>query len=120
MRASMLESMVGAPANDDERMEHRFGRRYHCGSPVRLSAGDGLDADARLSNVSLSGACIQTTLELPPFCLVSLTKTVDDGSTVELLASVVRSDARGVGVEWSETPVRSICQLLGCPRPCHA
>ena len=101
-------------------MEHRFGRRYACGSPVRISAGDEASGDGQLVNVSMSGAYLQTELDLPLFALISLVKIrKDDRTPVELLASVVRRDGRGVGVEWCETPGRSICHVLGCPHPCH-
>ena len=31
-------------------MEHRFGRRFRCGSAVRLSVGTGLTGPGRLAN----------------------------------------------------------------------
>jgi hypothetical protein len=101
------------------RMEHRFGRRYPCGSSVRISAGAASEAHGWLLNVSMSGAYIRTALDPPPFSLVSVTRIRDDDASIELLASVVRRDANGVGIEWCETPASSICHLLGCPRPCH-
>ena len=101
-------------------MEHRFGRRYACGAPVRISAADEIAGGGRLVNVSMSGAYLQTALDLPLYALVSLVKVrKDDHTPVELMASVVRRDNGGVGVEWCETPARSICHVLGCPHPCH-
>lgn len=101
-------------------MEHRFGRRYACGAPVRISAGAESEGAGRLVNVSMSGAYIQTALDLPLFAPVSIVKVrKDDHTPVELQASVVRRDNGGVGVEWCETPGRSICHVLGCPHPCH-
>ena len=109
-----------APARIGPRMEHRFGWRYPCGAPVRISGGAGLAGEGLLLNVSMSGACIQTALDLPPSALVSLTRIrEDDHTAVELLASVVRRTVDGVGVEWCETPGCSICRVLGCPHPCH-
>jgi hypothetical protein len=111
---------AAAPARVGSRMEHRFGRRYSCGESVRICAGDRVTGIGRLVNVSMSGAYVQSTMNLPPFLRVSLIKPrADDGTHVELLASVVRGDAGGFAVEWCETPACSICQLLGCPQPCH-
>ncbi|HTU67575.1 MAG TPA: PilZ domain-containing protein [Steroidobacteraceae bacterium] len=99
-------------------MEHRFGRRLSCGTRVRLTAGEGIAGAGRLVNVSLSGAYIETSLDLPPFSLLEISS---DGRprAVELLASVVRKDATGVGVEWCETPSCSICRIFGCAQPCE-
>jgi hypothetical protein len=109
-----LAAPVGPP------MEHRFGKRYACGARVQIASGAGIAGAGRLSNVSLSGAYIQTGLKLPTCALVSVTKLrADDHRSIELQASVVRSDAGGFAVEWCETPACSICQLLGCPRPCR-
>src|SRR4051812_25020505 len=112
MQAFKLDEQAAiSPATVEPPMEHRFGRRYSCGAPVQISSGSGAWGDGRLLNVSMSGAHVQTALHLPPFSLVSLTKRCGD-TTVELRASVVRQDAGGIGVEWCETPTRSICQLL--------
>jgi hypothetical protein len=100
-------------------MEHRFGRRYTCGTRVALSAGVGLVGDGRLRNVSLSGAYVETTLDLPLSATVAIEKICDGQRGIDLLAWVVRKDAEGVGIEWCETPARSICQTMGCARPCR-
>jgi hypothetical protein len=108
------------PWNRPHTMEHRFGRRFTCGTNVTVSAGAGIAGGGRLLNVSLSGAYIQTTVDLPLFGLVAVEKACGPERAVDLFASVVRKDADGVGVEWCETPARSICQTLGCARPCHS
>jgi len=43
----------------------------------------------------------------------------EHGKAVELRASVVRKGAGGVGIEWCETPARSICRIFGCTRHCE-
>jgi hypothetical protein len=100
-------------------MEHRFGRRSVCGSVVRISAGTGIAGVGRLRDVSLSGAYVQTALDLPLYGLLSLTRATPEESGIELLAAVVRRDANGVGVEWCETPACSICRIFGCAQPCE-
>lgn len=113
-------AMQRLPWNRPHTMEHRFGRRFPCGTHVTVSAGAGIAGGGRLLNVSLSGAYIQTVVDLPLFGLVVVKKACADERAIDLFASVVRKDARGVGVEWCETPARSICQTLGCARPCAA
>lgn len=100
-------------------MDHRFGRRIPCGTPVAISAGTVILGAGRLRNVSLSGAFVETALDLPPFSQIAIEKQCEGGRDIQLLASVVRKDADGVGIEWCETPSRSICLTLGCPRPCR-
>lgn len=94
-------------------MEHRWGRRIACGAVARLSVGAGVSGTARLRDVSLSGAFIETALQLPTFA--QLTILVRE---TEVQASVVRIEACGVGVEWIEMEQRAICPLLGCKNPC--
>jgi hypothetical protein len=101
-----------------ERMEHRFGRRFRCGTSVRVAADGGSEAEGRLANVSLSGAYLQTTMELPPFAAIDICAN-RAGRAIELRACVVRRDPGGVGIEWCETPARSICQIFGCTRTCE-
>jgi len=98
-------------------MEHRFGRRFRCGTAVRVSAGTALAGRGRLVNVSLSGAYLQTALDLPLYASVEVAK--DGDGAVRLLASVVRKDATGVGIEWCETPSCSICRTFGCSKHCE-
>jgi len=43
----------------------------------------------------------------------------DGDGAVRLLASVVRKDATGVGIEWCETPSCSICRTFGCSKHCE-
>lgn len=100
-------------------MEHRFGRRVPCGTPVAISAGADLVGVGRLRDVSLSGAFVETVVNLPLFARVAIEKQCEGGRGIELRASVVRKDTDGVGIEWCETPSRSICLTLGCPRPCR-
>jgi hypothetical protein len=98
-------------------MEHRFGERFRCGTTVRLSCA-GVAGRGRLVNVSLSGAYLQTTLDLAPYATLEVTRDVDCGRRIVLTASVVRRDRGGFGVEWCETPGRSICQIFGCGKQC--
>jgi hypothetical protein len=101
------------------RMDHRFGRRFECGTPVRLTAASGLAGQGRMRDVSLSGAFVETALDLPLFTQVSLFRTTPANRVIEMRGSVVRRDHTGFGVEWCETPPGSICEVFGCPHPCR-
>jgi hypothetical protein len=101
-------------------MEHRFGQRFRCGTGVRISAADGISGHGRLANVSLSGAFLETRVDLPLYATIEIARPGERGGAVRRLASVVRRDHGGFGVEWCETPTRSICQIFGCGKQCPA
>jgi hypothetical protein len=106
----------------DPRMEHRWGQRRSCRARVRVSAGAGVAATVRVRNVSISGAFLETTLRLPLFSQVDIAVLRGDGSThgVEFAASVVRAEPGGIGIEWCEPVLGSICPALGCTMQCGA
>jgi hypothetical protein len=84
-------------------MEHRWGQRVVTKVLVRVKGGPYGCAPGRLLNVSVSGALIETTLELPPATRIMIeTATVIAGleSTCELRAGVVRAGSGVIGVEW--------------------
>lgn len=101
-------------------MEHRWGRRRPCCARVRLSTGGGVSGLGRLGNVSMSGAFLETALPLPLFTQLAIALLRDDGATHELefTAVVVRRDANGVGIEWSDPIAGSICRALNCDIDC--
>jgi len=86
---------------------------------VRLGSGGAELGMGNLANVSLSGAFLETALELPLFATLEISSDAGCDRRVQLLASVVRRDRNGVGVEWCETPARSICSIFGCTRHCE-
>ena len=99
-------------------MDHRFGRRFECGTPIHIAAGS-QDGEARLRDVSLSGAFLETSMKLPLFAQVLLLRTTPAHRVIEMRGSVVRRDATGYGIEWCDTPRAPICQVFGCPHPCR-
>ena len=100
-------------------MEHRFGQRFRCGTVVGLSASNGISGRGRLVNVSLSGAYLETSLRLPLFATVEVRSEANGRAGAARSGSVVRKDAGGVGIEWCETPVCSICEIFGCGKRCE-
>ena len=101
-------------------MEHRWGQRMKCRARVRLSAGDDINGAGRVRDISSSGAFIETALALSAHTPVRLVVLGNESAahTVEIIASVVRVDRDGVGVEWCETAAGSICAAVGCTVRC--
>jgi len=114
------QSVQRANPPHPDTMEHRFGRRYSCGTSVTLSAGGGLVGVGHMMDVSLSGTFVETALDLPLSTLVMLEKSCGERRGVVLAGLVVRKDADGIGVEWCDTPSRSICETLDCQQRCGA
>jgi len=132
MKASGIQSPVTWPrfairtaesaTRPDPGMEHRWGQRKCCRARVCVSAGAGASGSARMRDVSISGAFLETALPLPLFAQIAIAVLRDDGSAhaMEFTASVVRSEPGGVGIEWCEPVSGSICRTLGCTIKCAA
>jgi hypothetical protein len=101
-------------------MDHRWGRRIACGSEVHLADASGQAGRGRMRDVSMSGAFIETPLALVLHGMVAVAVVRANGSQATLRANVVRRDATGVGVEWSDASHGAICPVLGCATPCAA
>jgi hypothetical protein len=87
-------------------MEHRWGRRQSTDVTVLFLARSGTIGSGRVLNVSSTGAYLQTAISLPLNSLVYLEPTAPMpvvGNIRRIAASVVRQDARGVGLEWCDT-----------------
>jgi hypothetical protein len=78
-------------------MEHRWGERVSVDIPILLRRHARRSAEARIANISQSGALIRTNLPLP------LMGRVDIHVNGHALSSfVTRIESSGVGVEWCE------------------
>lgn len=100
-------------------MEHRWGIRRPCRARVFVSAGGGVAGVGGLRNVSMSGAFLETAMPLPLFAQISVAVLLDDGSKCEeFTAAVVRREAHGAGIEWTDPVSGSICCALGCAAHC--
>jgi hypothetical protein len=92
----------------------RFGQRVALEVPVRLGV-DGRSGRGIIRNASMSGALLETALELPLHTSLLVTLTISDqGATVEhaLNACVVRVDPAGVGIEWRDMGCTDVVDLL--------
>ena len=119
MKSTALETVL-IPRRSP--MEHRWGQRAVCRKQVRLSAGAGIGGTGRLRDVSMSGAFIETASVLPPLTRIEIAvlPTTPGGREILVMASVVRSERDGVGVEWCEMSAGSVCAMLGCSTRCAA
>jgi hypothetical protein len=72
-----------------------------------------------LRDVSMSGAFLETALPLSLYAPVAVDVMLDDGSCCgEYTGTIVRRQADGFGIEWTESAAGSICKALGCAAHC--
>ena len=89
-------------------MEHRWGRRYDTDVAVRFVVMPGTIGTGRVTNISLTGAFMETRCQLRLLSLVyieGLESSKDRGEEAapeRLAATVVRRCSAGVGLEWCE------------------
>ena len=99
-------------------MEHRWGNRHEISRPVRLGTRGGIAARGRICNISLSGAYVVSPLPVSLFSYVRVQFTAmlngkRTGAAVE--GQVVRKDATGIGIEWSEFAPAAVRALVMAP-----
>ena len=93
----------------------RFGERTILEVPVRLTVDGQSLGGGTIRNASISGALIETALDLPLHTNLVVTLTIPDGHAPgvrELTACVVRVDAAGIGIEWRDMGCVDITNLL--------
>lgn len=99
-------------------MEHRWGERTSVNLTVRLTGLPGAIGMGRLRDVSLSGAFVETELNLLPLSPVHIERIAGICPTshhCEGRAYVVRRISAGVGIEWFAAaldPVPRISAIL--------
>jgi hypothetical protein len=92
----------------------RFGERIELDLPVTLDAGNGLSGTGVLRNISISGALVDTGLELPVFAnlVVSLPAMGQSLPPCKLAACVVRQAPTGAAIEWRDMACTSLLEVL--------
>jgi hypothetical protein len=96
-------------------MDHRWGRRQPTDVAVRIIAKPGITGFGRVVNISLTGAYLETRAPLRLLSIVYLELAVprsSPGARGPIAASVVRHDARGVGLEWLEVSAAAAKALM--------
>ena len=84
-------------------MEHRWGQREATDVAVYFIANSGTAGTGRVLDVSLTGAYLETLVPLRLLSVIYLkldATALTPGEAQCLAATVVRSDGRGVGLEW--------------------
>jgi hypothetical protein len=87
-------------------MEHRWGQRQATDVEVYFAANSGTAGTGRVLDVSLTGAYLETLVPLRLLSVIYLkldATALTQGKEQCIAATVVRSDARGVGLEWCES-----------------
>jgi hypothetical protein len=93
----------------------RFGQRRALEAPVGLAVDGRPLGRGMIRNASISGALIETALDLPLHTNLLVILTIPDGNARSLRglsACVVRVDVDGVGVEWRDMGSVDITDLL--------
>ena len=104
-------------------MEHRWGERLDVALPVRIRAPYGLVGSGLVTNFSVSGAFIATTLPVAPLSRVKVSfrfgrraaRIMQLGSST-FDAQVVRQNAVGFAVEWCEFGAQDVVAFANCNR----
>jgi hypothetical protein len=87
-------------------MEHRRGLRHDTDVAVRFVALPATIGTGRVTNISLTGAFMETTCKLPLKCVIyiegleTLKERGKPPTRNRLAATVVRRCSAGVGLEW--------------------
>jgi len=91
-------------------MDHRWGQRQATNIAVHVAATSGTTGAARVVNVSLTGAYLETSLPLRLHALVYVRSSRDNsaGASKRIAAHVVRHDALGVGLEWCQELTKGV------------
>ena len=101
-------------------MEHRLGTRMPISLPVQLHCPGNTPAPGRMTNVSLSGAYVQTSADLKPLARIGMTckHPFSEAAGVPCVAAcVTRVAADGVALEWLEFAPAVIRQLMRRVQP---
>lgn len=94
-------------------MEHRWGWRLRVDLTARVGDSAGFMSVARLRDVSVSGAFVETAAILRAFSSVDVQFRTHHGNNSRVLsAHVVRTTPDGVGVEWREFAPNEVSRLM--------
>ena len=96
-------------------MEHRWGERFPVDIAVRLAPRPYTLSAARLTDLSVSGGWIRTSLDLRRLARVQVALVLPQRfthATPIVNAFVVRRSREGIGVEWCEFAPRAVIEVL--------
>lgn len=96
-------------------MEHRWGERIKVDLPVEVAAQPLCVRPARISNLSLSGACLLADYELRALSRIEIIIVVPFKPVAEaakITAYITRSSGSGIGVEWCDYAPPTVNELM--------
>jgi hypothetical protein len=99
-------------------MEHRWGHRREINRVVHLETRSGLAAQGHVINVSISGAFITSPLPVRLLSHITIRFTATHHHKrhrVTVEGQVVRKDASGFAIEWSEFAPEAVRALATRP-----
>ena len=107
--------MTIGDVNSQARTERRWGPRIQVDLPVRLELAAGRQETGRMRNLSISGALIECTAELPAFTPLRVEIVANEPgvpASIQLGARVVRAEHPCLGVEWRDFEPQALAELL--------
>ena len=97
-------------------MEHRWGRRIALKIPVRLATDGGAPMLGQMTNVSISGAFVETPRPMPLWTQIEVEVLLRHHSASRkperVAAHVTRQSSGGAGIEWCDLAPPSVRVLL--------
>ena len=95
-------------------LEHRWGERFQLDLPVQLAVNTVSGIDARLKNLSLSGALIEAdfSLRIHTAIEIKLPMPLSEQPATGVKAYVIRKFNDKVGIEWRDFAPHPIKELL--------
>jgi hypothetical protein len=91
-------------------LDHRWGRRRVTDAQVRFFAQPGTFGMGRVTNVSVTGAFLETAVNLPLETTVHVEslETVNNTARRRMVGNVVRRSEKGVGIEWAQAASNAV------------
>ena len=97
-------------------IDHRWGQRFCINIPVQLTVQALSGIDARLKNLSLSGALLNSSFDLRVHSLIEVTLSASNWPRpAPVNAYVTRKRNQDVGIEWCEFAHPAVKDLLRAP-----
>ncbi len=96
-------------------MDHRCGTRFNLSLAVELLLPDQQGVPARMVVISVTGALVETRLDVPPLSPVLLRPLASEDPDSVIEAYVVRNTERGIALEWLDTACDEVLALLPLP-----
>jgi hypothetical protein len=95
-------------------LEHRWGERFQLDLPIQLAVNTVSGIDARLKNLSLSGALIEADFALRIHTVIEIRVPMPPSAqpAIPVKAYVIRKFNEEAGIEWRDFAPHAIKELL--------